>query len=72
MITVETTETDVRVTIPKDEIPAERVDSFLNWLRLEAVAQRSRLSEAEADRLAEESKAGWWSANKDQFIKPAP
>lgn len=70
MITVETTETEMRVTIPKDEVPPERVNSFLDWLRLEAVARRSRLSEQEADRLAEEIKADWWTKNKDRFIPP--
>jgi hypothetical protein len=70
MITVETTDTDLRVTIPKSEVPPERVNSFVDWLRLEALAGRSHLSEAEADRLAEEAKAGWWAANKDRFVKP--
>lgn len=71
MITVETTGTDVRVTIPKDEVPADRLNSFLDWLRLEAVARRSAFTEEAADRMAEELKAGWWAANKDRFIKPA-
>ena len=72
MITVEATEQAVRVTIPKDEVPVDRLNSFLDWLRLEGVARQSNLDEAEAGRLAEEIKAGWWVANKDWFIKPAP
>ncbi len=72
MITVETTDTGVRVTIPKDEVPADRLNSFLDWLRLEALVRRSSLTEEEAGRLAEEIKTGWWAANKDRFIKPAP
>lgn len=72
MITVETTDTGVRVTIPKDEVPADRLNSFLDWLRLEAIIRRNSLTEAEAGRLAEEIKTGWWAANKDRFIKPAP
>ncbi len=71
MITVETTDAGLRVTIPKGEVPPERVSSFVDWLRLEAVARQSRLSEADADRLAEELKADWWTKNKDQFIPPA-
>ena len=57
MITVEKTPTDVRVTIPKDAVPPERLDAFLDWLRLEEITQRSRLPEEQADRLAEEIKA---------------
>ena len=72
MITVEDNDQTVRVTIPKDEVPADRLNSFLDWLRLDAIARRSRLDESEAGRLAEEIKADWWAANKDRFIKPAP
>jgi hypothetical protein len=70
MITVETTEAGVRVTIPKDDVSPTRLNSFLDWLRLEAVARRSKLTEEEANRLAEEAKAGWWSVNKQRFIRP--
>jgi hypothetical protein len=44
MITVETTEAGMRVTIPKDEVPPARLNSFLDWLRLEAVAGRSQMT----------------------------
>ena len=71
MITVETTEAGVRVTIPRGEVPPERLNTLLDWLRLEAVARHSQLSEPEADRLAEAAKADWWAANKDRFIPPA-
>ena len=71
MITVETTEADVRVTIPKGDVPAARLNVFLEWLRLESILCSSSLTEEEAGRLAEEIKAGWWAANKDRFIRPA-
>jgi hypothetical protein len=68
MITVENTETDVRVTIPKDAVPPKRLNALLDWLRLEEVVQRSRLTEADADRIADDIKAQWWAANKTRFI----
>ena len=70
MITVETTEQGTRVTIPNDEVPPERLRPFLDWLRLEAIAQRSQLSEAEADLMAEEMKADWWAKNKARLPVP--
>ena len=70
MITVEKTDTDVRVTIPKDAVPPKQLNAFLDWLRLEEIAQRSRLTEEQADRIADEIKAEWWAANKDRFIPP--
>ena len=70
MITVENTKTDVRVTIPKDAVPPKQLNAFLDWLRLEDVVQRSRLTEADANRIADDIKAEWWAANKDRFIPP--
>ena len=70
MITVENTKTDVRVTIPKDAVPPKRLNALLDWLRLEEIVQRSRLTEADADRIADDIKAEWWAANKTRFIPP--
>jgi len=71
MITVETTDAAVRVTIPKSEVPTDRLNWFVDSLRLEAIACESHLTEEEASRLADEIKAGWWAANKHRFTKPA-
>ena len=68
MIVVEKTDSDVRVTIPKDAVPPKQLNAFLDWLRLEEVAQRRGLTEADADRIAEGIKAEWWAANKEKFI----
>jgi hypothetical protein len=69
MITVETTDSTVRVTIPKSEVPPDRLNFFVESLRLEAIALKSHISEEEASHLADEIKAGWWSANRHRFIK---
>jgi hypothetical protein len=53
-------------------MPADRLNSFLDWLRLEAIVRRSDLTEEAASKLADEIKQGWWAANKDRFIKPTP
>ncbi len=71
MITVETTDATVRVTIPINEVPTERVNWFIDSLRLEAIAGKSNLSEDEASHLADEIKTGWWAANRHRFIKAA-
>lgn len=68
MIGLENSPEGLRVTIPHDEMAPERLDRWLDWLRLETAAQRSRLTEAAADQLATELKADWWAANKAGFI----
>lgn len=72
MITVESTDAGVRVTIPPGEVTAQRLNAFLDWLRFENLARQSQLSEAEAGRLAEDIKADWWARNKDRFIPAKP
>src|ERR1035441_8463675 len=49
MITVEKTDTDVRVTIPRNAVPPKQLNAFLDWLRLEEIAQRSGFPEEEAE-----------------------
>jgi hypothetical protein len=71
MITVETSDATVRVTIPKSEVPMDRLNWFVDSLRLEAIARKSQLTEDEASHLADEIKAGWWAANRHRFTKPA-
>ena len=69
MITVQTTPGSTQITIPTGDVSPERLRPFLDWLRLEAVAGRSQLSEDEAERLAEEAKAQWWASNKSRFAQ---
>ena len=70
MITVEITDATVHVTIPKSEVSADRLNWFVNSLRLEAIVRKSHLTEDEASHLADEIKAGWWAANEHRFTKP--
>ena len=67
MIAVETSELNIHVRIPRGEVRGEAVDAFLDWLKLESIAERSRLAESDADTIADEVKAGWWHANRHRF-----
>ncbi len=69
MITVETTGDAIRVTIPKGDLSPDRLNSVLDWIRLEALARRSALTEPLAEELAESAKESWWAANKDRFVR---
>lgn len=45
MIVTENCPEGLRITIPRDEVAPERPNRWLEWLRLEAVSQRSRLTQ---------------------------
>jgi hypothetical protein len=69
MIAVETSEKAIRVSIPTEGMPAEAVNAFVDWLRVEAAARRSHLTEDQAWKLSEEIKSDWWSRNESRFGK---
>jgi len=69
MIAVESNDHEIHVKIPTDGMSAEAVRSFLDWLRLEAAARRSRLTDEAAFKLSEDLKSGWWSKNQSRFTR---
>lgn len=81
MITVESDEREIRVTIPKPDVDERVLANFLAYLRESGSARRDRrslteiiassqMTEAQADALADEIKARWWAENKHRFLPP--
>lgn len=70
MIAVESSEEIIHIHIPRGEVRPEALDAWMDWLKLESIAEKSQLSEQEADAMAEESKAQWWRANRHRFVSP--
>jgi hypothetical protein len=64
---VETDEKEIRITIPTQGMASETISRFIEWVKVEATAQRSRLSEQEAWKLSEEIKSDWWTRNQSRF-----
>lgn len=67
MIAVQADEHEIRVNISTEGMSPEAVRAFLNWLRVEAAARRSRLTDQAAWKLAEDVKAAWWPQNQSRF-----
>jgi hypothetical protein len=67
MIAVQADDREIRVNIATEGMSAEAVRAFLNWLRVEAAARRSRLTDETAWKLAEEVKTTWWTQNQSRF-----
>ena len=70
MITVESTESEIHVTIPRDTVDEQSLDTVLRWLEFDGIARTSKMTGDEAFRLSEESKAGWWEQNRHRFLPP--
>ncbi len=69
MITVESTEKEFHVTIPRDEMDPAQPEAILRPFRFTSLVAGSAMSQGEAMRLAEESKADWWEKNQDHFAR---
>ena len=67
MIAVVADENEIRVNIPTAGMTAETVRTFVDWLRLEATARRSRLTDEKAWALAEDVKSDWWARNESRL-----
>jgi hypothetical protein len=70
MITVESTEKEIHVTIPRGEMDAAQIEAILRPFCFTSLVAGSAMSQGEAMRLAEESKAGWWEKNQERFAPP--
>jgi hypothetical protein len=72
MVAIETDEHEIRVNIPTDGMSPEAVSKFVNWLRVELIARRSRLADEAAWQISEDIKADWWARNKVRLIERTP
>ena len=72
MITVESDEREIRVTIPRGELEIAQVEAILRPFRFASLVAGSQMSRAEAVQIAEESKADWWEKNGKNFAPPEP
>jgi len=70
MITVDSTEKEIHVTIPRGEVDSAQIEGILRPFRFTSLVAGSAMSQGEAMRLAEESKAGWWEKNAHRFTPP--
>ncbi|TAH52450.1 MAG: hypothetical protein EYC68_06650 [Chloroflexota bacterium] len=61
---------DVVVRFSREVFDRELLTKFLDFLELEAIRRRSRLTQAQADELAEEINRAGWQRIKSDFLQP--
>ncbi len=54
---------------PKQLVASDYVQKFLERLRIEAIVEKSKLTEDMAWKLSEELKKEWWQKNKEKLLK---
>lgn len=61
---------DVVVRFSRDVFDRELLTKFLDYLELEAIRRRSRLTQKQADELAEDINRAGWQRIKSDFLQP--
>ncbi len=69
--TIETTRTNdlLTISIPLKGLKTEEVDDLIALVKSSLIAQKSKISEDEANGISEEIKASWWEKNKARIEK---
>jgi hypothetical protein len=57
------------IKFPKQLMSSTYVQEFLERLRIEAMMEKSQLTEEQAWELSEKIKQEWWQKNKKKFLK---
>ena len=70
MITVESTEDAIHVTIPRGEMDHDQVEAIIRPLRFQSLVSGSKMTREEAVRMAEDSKESWWRKNEGKLGLP--
>ena len=68
MVQISFKDDEAILKFPKQMVSSGYVQEFLERLRLEAIAEKSQLTEEQAWELSEEVKQEWWQKNKGKFI----
>jgi len=68
MLEVSRQGTKILISIDQDMISSDSFLKFMERMKIEEIAQKSKLSEEDAISIAEEMKAEWWGKNKDQLL----
>jgi len=69
MIDIKFEKDEAIIKFPKQYVSADYVQQFIERLRLEAIVEKSKLTEEQAWELSENLKQEWWQKNKDNLLK---
>jgi hypothetical protein len=65
---IEKTDSEIVIRIPS-YVNVDDVQHIIDWMICKETVARSRATQEEIDRIARESKKGWWQQNRAHYIK---
>lgn len=65
---IERTDKEILIRVsPDTDLPG--LQRLMDNIRFREIASKSKATQEQIDKLADESKADWWKKNKSRFIK---
>ncbi len=68
MVSVKLEKNDVVIRFPNGFVSNSLVEKFIERLDLEELAEKNKMTEKQADDLAEDINNEWWKNNKNSFL----
>lgn len=68
MVTIKFENKETVIRFPETLVSKEYVQEFIAYLRLEEIAQKSALTDAQLWEMTEQIQAEWWEKNKQKFL----
>jgi hypothetical protein len=65
---IERTDKEILIRIP-NTVDIEGAQRIIDYIRYQEVTSKSKASQADVDKLAQEVNQDWWEKNKDTFLK---
>ena len=65
---IERTDEEILIRIP-NTVDIEGAQRIIDYIRYLEVISKSKATQEEVDKLADEVNSSWWEKNKDSFLK---
>ena len=70
LITRENNEVVIRIPEQESPINVRELQALLDYIVYRRIVSKSKATQPQIDQLARDVNSSWWTANKDQFLKP--
>ncbi len=68
MIIIERTDREILIRIP-NSVDIEGAQRIIDYIRYQEITSKSKATQEDVDKLADEVNRSWWEKNKHTFLK---
>jgi hypothetical protein len=65
---IERTDNEILIRIP-NSVDIEGAQRIIDYIRYQEITSKSKATQEDVDKLADEVNRAWWEKNKDTFLK---